>query len=180
VTDVLIYWRDYRKNAERHLGSWNTNARLLAGLQPGDRLWLVTSGKILRQDPEQARFLVAVWPVREVIPNPGDDAAYPMEAYRFRVEADAAQEVPIREPVPVDHILRPHDRDQGTSIGRVLQGPRKLKAEKVRLLKAAAGLAPSAAGQPRTERSERVVNRALPGCHLAGHRVLVVVHGAFD
>jgi hypothetical protein len=146
VTDVLIYWRDYRKNSERPLWNWNTNSRLLAGLQPGDRLWFVTSGKILRQDPEQAGFLVAVWAVREVIPNPGDDPAYPVEAYRFRVEADAAQEVPMCEPVPVDHILRPHDRDQETSIGRFLQGPRKLKAAKVRLLEVAAGLAPSAGG----------------------------------
>jgi hypothetical protein len=35
MTDVLIYWRDYRKNAERPTWQWHTNARRLADLQPG-------------------------------------------------------------------------------------------------------------------------------------------------
>jgi hypothetical protein len=49
MTDVLIYCLDYRKNAERPTWRWHTNARLLAGLQPGDRLWFVTSGLRLSQ-----------------------------------------------------------------------------------------------------------------------------------
>lgn len=139
MTDVLIYWRDYRKNAECPTWTWNTNARLLARLQPGDRLWFVTSGKNLRQEPQTAGFLVAVWPVQEVIENPGDDPAYPRADYRFRVVADAAELVTFHEPVPVDHILRPAGRDRAASIGRFLQGPRKLSDERVRLLRLAAG-----------------------------------------
>jgi hypothetical protein len=38
MTDILIYWRDYRRNAERPTWAWNTNARLLKSLEPGDRL----------------------------------------------------------------------------------------------------------------------------------------------
>lgn len=102
-------------------------------------MWFVTSGKNLRQEPEQAGFLVAVWRVQEVVENPGDDPAYPRERYRFRVVADAGELVTFHDPVPVDHILRPSGRDLTASIGRFLQGPRKLSEEKVRLLKAAVG-----------------------------------------
>jgi hypothetical protein len=130
MTDVLIYWRDYRKNAERVNGDWHTNAQLLARLGPGDRLWFVTSGKKLRQAPEQAGFLVAVWPVQQVMENPGDDPAYPREEYRYRVVAHAAQLVTFHDPIPVDPILRPEGSDKAASIGRFLQGPRKLSDEK--------------------------------------------------
>ena len=139
MTDVLIYWRDYRKNAERPSWAWNTNARLLAKLEGGDRVWFVTSGRNLRQPPDQAAFLVAVWRVQEIIDNPGDDPAYPRDQYRFRVVADPGELVTFHDPVLVDHILRPDGRDRAAAIGRFLQGPRKLSEEKIRLLKAAAG-----------------------------------------
>jgi hypothetical protein len=139
MTDVLIYWRDYRKNAEGPIPAWHSNAKLLGELLPGDRLWFVTSGKNLRQEAEQAGFLVAVWQVREVIQNPGDDPAYPKDEYRNRIVASAGESVVLDEAVLVDHILRPEGRDKAMSIGRFLQGPRKLKDQTVRLLRAAAG-----------------------------------------
>jgi hypothetical protein len=138
VTDVLIYWRDYRKNAEHPTWNWNTNARFLTKLKPGDRLWFVTSGKILRLSPEHAGFLVATWPVKEVIKNPDDDPAYPPEKYGHRIVADIGQLVTFRDPVLVDHIVRPAGCDAGESIGRFLQKPRRLDEEKVRLLRSAA------------------------------------------
>jgi hypothetical protein len=139
MTDVLIYWRDYRKNAEHPTWSWNTNARFLANLKPGDRLWFVTSGKNLRINPEHAGFLVATWPIKEVIKNPGDDPAYPPEDYGHRLVADIAQLATFDQPVPVDHLVRPAQSDLAGSIGRFLQGPRKLNEQQVRLLRAAAG-----------------------------------------
>jgi hypothetical protein len=144
MTDVLIYWRDYRQNWVRQFAGerayfWHSNAKLLGELMPGDRLWMVTSGKSLQQEAEQAGFLVAVWQVKEVIENPGDDPAYPVAEYRFRVIADDAGSIQFTVPVLVDHILRPEGRDKAASIGKFLQGPRKLRDEKVRLLKAAAG-----------------------------------------
>ena len=45
----------------------------------------------------------------------------------------------LDEPVLVDHILRPEGRDDAVSIGRFLQGPRRLSDERVRLMRAAAG-----------------------------------------
>jgi hypothetical protein len=78
--------------------------------------------------------------VEQVTANPGDNPAYPKEVYRWRLIANEAGSVEFAEPVLVDHILRPAGRDQAASIGRFLQGPRKLRPEAVRLLNAAAGL----------------------------------------
>jgi hypothetical protein len=140
MTDVLVFWRDYRKNtAKRDALRWHSKARILGELLPGDRLWLVTSGQALKHEAEQAGFLVAVWQVAQVQLNPDDDPAYPAEDYQYRVTANEVESITFDMPVPVDHILRPSGRDKANSIGRFLQGPRKLTDEKVRLLRAAAG-----------------------------------------
>lgn len=144
MANVLIYWRDYKENWVRQFAGdrawfWHSNAKLISELQSDDHLWMVTSGTNLQQEAKQAGFLVAIWKVREVVENPGDDPAYPRDEYRFRVIADPDESVTFEEPVYVDHILRPEGRDKGVSIGRFLQGPRKLTDEKVRLLKATAG-----------------------------------------
>ena len=137
--DILMYWRDYRRNLVEQVPRWHSNAKLIGELQPGDVLWMVTSGANLRQEAKQAGFLVAIWNVKEVVENPGDDPAYPKEDYRFRAIADESKSISFDEPVLVDHVLRPLGRDKAVSIGRFLQGPRKLTDEKVRLLRAAAG-----------------------------------------
>ena len=144
MANVLIYWRDYAANwAYQFSGDraffWHSSAKCIAELQPGDRMWMVTSGKGLREDAEQAAYLVGVWAVREVIDNPDDDPAYPTDDYRKRVVADPSGSVMLADPVQVDHILRPAGRDRAVSIGRFLQGPRVLTDEKKRLLRAAAG-----------------------------------------
>lgn len=140
MTDVLVFWRDFRKNtAHGDTLRWHSNARVLGELFPGDRLWLVTSGQSLKHEAEQAGFLVAVWQVAQVQPNPDDDPAYPAEDYPYRVTASEVESITFDPPVPVDYILRPFCRDKASSIGRFLQGPRRLTDEKVRLLRAAAG-----------------------------------------
>ena len=139
MTNLLIYWRDYRKNVTEPVPRWHSSARVFGTLQSGDVLWMVTSGANLRQEVKQAGFLVAIWNVKEVVENPGDDPAYPKEDYRFRAIADESKSISFDEPVLVDHVLRPLGRDKAVSIGRFLQGPRKLTDEKVRLLRAAAG-----------------------------------------
>lgn len=144
MADVLIYWRDYAANwayqfAEERAFYWHSSAKCVAELQPGDRMWMVTSGRELRQEAEQAAFLVGVWAVRDVIDNPDVDPAYAAESYRKRVVADPSASVMLADPIPVDHILRPAGRDRAASIGRFLQGPRVLSDEKRRLLRAAAG-----------------------------------------
>jgi hypothetical protein len=144
MTDVLVYWRDYRQNWLRRVAAqrarhWHSSSKVLGALRPGDRLWLVTSGENVGAEARQAGFLVAIWQVKEVLENPGDDPAYPKDEYRYRVVADDAGSVGLDDPVAVDHVLRPQGRDRGASIGRFLQGPRALGGEKVRLLRAAAG-----------------------------------------
>jgi len=140
MTDVLIYWRDYRSNVqEGRVHGWYSNAKVLSDLQPGDHLWMVTSGANVGYEAKQAGFLVAIWQVKKVIDNPNDDPAYPRDDYRYRVMCDEEKAIQFSEPVLVDHILRPEGRDKAVSIGRFLQGPRKLNEQKVRLLRAAAG-----------------------------------------
>lgn len=144
MTDVLVYWRDYRQNWIRQFAGerayyWHSKARLLGELQPGDHLWMVTSGASLGHEVKQAGFLVAIWTVEEVVENPGDDPAYLWDEYRFRVIANPAESMSFDEPVLVDHLLRPEGRDIAASIGRFLQGPRKLDEQRLRSLRAAAG-----------------------------------------
>jgi len=145
--DAMVYWRDFRRNVaegrpEADVLRWHSVCQWFAELAPGDRLWLVTAGKNLPDqalESPQAGFLVGVWRVARVVPNPGDDAPYPAKAYRYRVIAEPSASLLFDEPVFVDHILRPEGADKATSIGRFLQGPRRLKPEVVRLLRAAAG-----------------------------------------
>jgi hypothetical protein len=73
MADVLIYWRDYKRNATGRYADWHSNSQLLGKLLPGDRMWMVTSGKG-GHDAEQAGFLVAVRQVAEAIENPNDDS----------------------------------------------------------------------------------------------------------
>ena len=108
-------------------------------LHAGDKLWLITSGKNVSSKAVQAGFLVGIWQVRDVVENPGDDPAYPKSEYKYRIIAEPSASVMFDEPVMVDHNVRSADSDKAVSIGRFLQGPRKLKEEKVRLLKSAAG-----------------------------------------
>ena len=68
-----------------------------------------------------------------------DDPAYPKMDYHYRVVASDEGSVVLDEPVLVDHIVRPEGSDKAASIGRYLQGPRKLDDQKVRLLRTAAG-----------------------------------------
>lgn len=74
-----------------------------------------------------------------MVENPGDDPAYPKDDYRFRAIGDPEDSVVFNEPILVDHILRPKGRDKALSVGRFLQGPRRLADETLRLLRAAAG-----------------------------------------
>ncbi len=65
MADVLIYWRDYAANwAYQFAGErafyWHSSAKCVAELLSGDRMWMVTSGKVLRADAEQAAFVVGV------------------------------------------------------------------------------------------------------------------------
>ncbi len=59
MSGMLIYWRDRAADwacefAGDRAFYWHSSARCIAELQPGDRMWMVTSGKGLRQDAEQA------------------------------------------------------------------------------------------------------------------------------
>jgi hypothetical protein len=140
MTHVLVYWPDYRSNgAAEDARQWHSNHRLFADLLPGDRLWVITSGKSLGREDESAGYVVAVWPVAQVVKNPGDDPQYPPRKYQHRVLVNEIEAIHLDEPVCVDHVIRGEGYDERIPVGRFLRGPRRLTDEKVRQLRSAAG-----------------------------------------
>ena len=71
--------------------------------------------------------------------NPSDNPAYSKTEYKYRIIADPTSSIMFEEPIEADYILRPEGRDKTIPIGRFLQGPRKLKDEKVRQLREIVG-----------------------------------------
>lgn len=140
MTDVLVYWKDYRPEKARGQSlRWHSNHRVFGDLLPGDRLWVVTSGKSLGRDDASAGYLVAVWPVAQVMQNPGDDPDNPARKYQHRVLVNAVEAMHLDQPVLVDHVIRAAGFAKEVSVGRFLRGPRRLSDEKVRQLRSAAG-----------------------------------------
>jgi len=140
MTDVMVYDKDYRtETAQGKTPCWHSNHRVFADLVPGDRLWVVTSGKRVGRRDANAGYLVAVWPVAQVIQNPGDDLDYPARKYQHRIMVNEAEAINLDDPVCVDAVVRGEGFDNEISVGRFLRGPRRLSDEKVRQLRTAAG-----------------------------------------
>jgi hypothetical protein len=140
MTDVLVYWKDYQpEKARSECLHWHSNHRVFGDLLPGDRLWVVTSGKSLGRDDQSAGYLVAVWPVARVMQNPGDDPNYPARKFQHRDLVNEVNATHLDQPVCVDHIIRGEAYYKDVSVGRFLRGPRRLSDKKVRQLRSAAG-----------------------------------------
>ena len=140
MTDVLVYRKAYQPETARGAClHWHSNHRVFGDLLPGDRLWVVTSGKSLGRDDDNAGYLVAVWPVAHIMQNPGDHPAYPARKFQYRVLVNAVEAMHFDRPVCVDSIIRRDAYDKDVPVGRFLRGPRRLPDEKVRQLRSAAG-----------------------------------------
>ena len=140
MTDVLVYDKDYRfQKAKGGVLKWHSNHRVFADLLPGDRLWVITSGKSLGQEDESTGYLVAMWPIQQIVENPGDDPEFPALKFGHRILVNQTEAISLDMPVCVDHIVRGEGSDQSISVGRFLRGPRRLSDEKVRQLRSAAG-----------------------------------------
>jgi hypothetical protein len=138
--DVVVYDKHYRYDpAQSQTLCWHSNHRVFGDLLPGDRLWVITSGKSLGRDDASAGYLVAVWPVTQVMPNPGDDPDYPARKYQHRVLVNEVEAMHLDQPVCIDHVIRAEGADKQISVGRFLRGPRRLSDEKIRQLRSAAG-----------------------------------------
>jgi hypothetical protein len=168
MTDVLVYWPDYLESAvDRDACRWHSNHRLFGNLLPGDRLWVVTSGKSLGRPDPSAGYLVGMWAVAAVIENPGDDPDYPAPKYQHRVLVSDTEAIHLDEPVCVDHVIRGEGYDTEIPVGRFLRGPRRLTDEKVRQLRAAAGAELArkwlTASKPRSGDSDAAVEHEKKG-----------------
>lgn len=140
MTDVLVYDKDYRfQKAKAGVLKWHSNHRVFADLLPGDRLWVVTSGKSLEREDESAGYLVAMWPIQQIVENPGNDLEFPARKFGYRILVNQTEALQLDQPVCVDHIIRGEGYDLSVPVGRFLRGPRRLTDEKVRQLLSAAG-----------------------------------------
>lgn len=92
-----------------------------------------------RNGERGAGYLIAVWPVAQVVKNPGDDPQYPARKYQHRVLVNETDAIQLDQPVFVDHVIRRDNYDLEIPVGRFLRGPRRLTDEKVRQLRSAAG-----------------------------------------
>ena len=71
MTDVLVYSPEYCMDTMERLPLlWHSNHRVFSDLLPGDRLWVITSGKNLGRVDQSAGYLVGMWPVAALIENP--------------------------------------------------------------------------------------------------------------
>ncbi len=140
MTDALVYSPDCPAAWKAgHPLRWHSSHRVLGDLLPGDRLWVITSGKALGRPVPSAGYLVGVWTVASVIENPGDDPDNPSPKYQHRLVINETEAIHLDEPICVDHLIRGEGYDTEIPIGRFLRGPRRLTDEKVRQLRAAAG-----------------------------------------
>jgi len=145
MADLLLYrrvdwyWLDRLRRGVGQSARWYSNAKLVSELQPGDRLWVVTSGAHLIQGAKQAGYLIGVWTVSAVIEDPGDVPAPPRDDARHRIVTDDPESIIFDDPVLVDEIVRPEGRDRSEPIGRFLSTPKRLDERLVRRLRAAAG-----------------------------------------
>jgi hypothetical protein len=135
MTDVLLYWRDSSKRPRSEIVC-SSKSKLMTGLQPGDYLWVVTSGASLHHEERHSGFLIGIWKVKEA--HDHEEAALQGEAGRCRVVLDDTESLDL-DPVLVDHLLRPEGRDASIPIGRFVSVPRRLSERLVRKLRAAAG-----------------------------------------
>jgi hypothetical protein len=140
MTDVLVYSRNGPPICKiGHTPRWHSSHRALGDLMPGDRLWVITSGKALGRADPSAGYLVGVWSVASVIENPGDDPDYPAQKYQHRLLINETEALHLDEPICVDHVIRGDGYDREIPIGRFLRGPRRLSDEKLRQLRTAVG-----------------------------------------
>lgn len=184
MADLLVYWRDCRRNRESDLSTgglrmWHSSSRLIGGLEPGDRLWLISSGQSLGAGAIHRGYLVEVWGVEQVQSNTGESPDYPRERYAHRVVARLDPELTPPAPRDVDAIIRPAHSPGEAPIGRLLQGPRRLAAESVqRLARGDVAMKHDIGGGPRSRLDPDVIALGIrqPWAELIlrGHKTIEV------
>ena len=147
VSDLLARLQEERDRAVRGLALQfpASRASCCRGIACGWSRRARASG--MRRNRRDSWSRCGRWPrpsrTPTTIPN------YPREKFRYRIIPDEAHSITLAEPVLVDHVLRPERANKGLSIGRFLQGPRKITEPDHA---AAAGRGRSATGTSLVER----------------------------
>ena len=140
MTDVLVYWPDFSKNAPKpEIHRWHSNHCLFGDLLPGDRLWVVTSGKSLTLEKE----MPAIWLPSGRCRRSSGIRATILSIRPGNINTACCQARPRRFIWTTQFAWTTSSgrglRMRRVPVGRFLRGPRRLTDEKVRQLRSAAG-----------------------------------------
>lgn len=124
MSNYGVYWAYFKRERENWpVTSWLVGSgSRLAHVEPGDRLWLMTSGQLAQMDQDNLGFLVEVLEVQAV-----EDINE--EKFKFRIVGTASRCIAIDPPMLVDGVVRPDGADAERSIGTFWQAPWKLTLE---------------------------------------------------
>ena len=133
MADFGIYWKNFARESasgDWPCTRWFTNSeRLVRQLAPGDRLWLIATGRACGMAESQMGYLVELFVVRRVEANPGSNPDYPRADVAYAISGDDTSCLRVDPPLLVDPLIRGEESGPGVSIGMVRQGPWRLKVE---------------------------------------------------
>jgi hypothetical protein len=125
MTHWGAYWKFFGKEGEPWpVDYWRIGlGSRLAKAEPGDWLWLITSGQRCRlpeMPGQELGYLVEVMEIAIVGTDAGD------ERFAHRIKAKNDRSVAIRPGLLVDEFVRPAQSDRDAPIGSLWQGARRL------------------------------------------------------
>jgi hypothetical protein len=130
VTHWGAYWKFFgREDEPWPVDHWRIGAgSRLAQAEPGDRLWLFTSGQRCRLPEfpgQELGYLV------EIMEIGGIEGERTKGRFAFRIRAKQDRHVAVRPGLLVDEYVRPARSDRAAPIGSLWQGARKLSEQAV-------------------------------------------------
>ena len=130
MTHWGAYWKFFgREDEPWPVNHWRIGAgSRLAKAEPGDRLWLFTSGQRCRlpeMPGQKLGYLVEIMEIGSV----GNDSAD--ERFALLIKGRPDRCVAVRPGLLVDEFMRPAKSDRQAPIGSLWQGARKLSEQAV-------------------------------------------------
>jgi hypothetical protein len=138
MPDFGIYWKNFAKESKQGdwpCSHWFTNSERLRKAVSGDHFWLFTSGDTCDMTESKMGYLVEIFTVQDTISNSGNNSDYPSQDFGYVVNGDCTRCLEVEPPLLVDPIIREKETGPEIPIGRVRQGPWKMKEEMASNLK---------------------------------------------
>ncbi len=132
MPDFGFYWKNFAKDSDWPCARYFSGAERVVGkISRQDHVWLFASGDTCGMSEGNSGYLVQVFVVGSVGPNPGDNPEYRVETFPQSIDADPNRCVAVDPPLLVDEIVRGTQGDRHLHIGRVRQKPWRLSEDMV-------------------------------------------------